>query len=136
MSCDHAVWFPSRRLSDEAAGELYVRLCEGDASGLVANPAVDAFYEELTQLHPQIDDVAEERLDDKDHCPWSIAFDRSPAHLVMCCVWSKADYVSGLLRALARKHGLALYDPQSERVWYPDDAAEAPATKPWWKVWG
>lgn len=69
MSCDHAVWFPSRRLSDEAAGELYMHLCEGDVAGLVANPAIDAFYEELTRLHPQIDDVAEDRLEEEDGSP-------------------------------------------------------------------
>jgi hypothetical protein len=38
----------------------------------------------------------------------------------MCCVWSKASYVHELVQALARKHRLALYDPQSERVTYPD----------------
>jgi hypothetical protein len=38
----------------------------------------------------------------------------------MCCVWSKASYVHELVQVLARKHGLALYDPQSERATYPD----------------
>jgi len=135
MSCDHAVWFPSRRLSDKEAGGLYVRLCEGDLSGVTPNGAVDAFYDELTAQHPQIDDIPEDRIGEHEHCPWSIAFDRSPGHLIMCCVWSRADYVSGLLKSLARKHGLALYDPQSERVWYPDDGGASTSTKPWWKFW-
>jgi len=132
LSCDHAVWFPSRHLSNEEAGALYVRLCDGDTSGVAPNSAIDAFYEELTAKHPQIDDIAEDRIDDHDYCPWSIAFDRSPGHLIMCCVWSRADYVSGLLKELARKHGLALYDPQSERIWYPEATT---STKPWWKFW-
>ena len=134
MSCDHAVWFPTRPLSNEQAGALYVRLCEGDLSGVVPNGAIETFYAELTAQHPQIDDIPEDRVGDLEYCTWSIAFDRSPAYLVMCCVWSIADYVSGLLRSLARKHGLALYDPQSERVWYPDGEA-ATSQKPWWKVW-
>jgi hypothetical protein len=134
MSCDHAVWFPSRRLSNEEAGALYVRLCEGDTSEVTPNGAIDAFYNELTAKHPQIDDIPEDRIDDHEYCPWSIAFDRSPGHLIMCCVWSRADYVSGLLQELARKHGLALYDPQSERIRYADDEATTSA-KPWWKLW-
>ena len=133
MSCDHAVWFPARRLSNEEAGALYHALCEGDVSRLTPSAAIDSFYSELTAKHPQIDDIPEDRLDDHEYCPWSIAFDRSPGHLIMCCVWSRADYVSSLLKSLARKHGLALYDPQSERVWYPDDAPVE--TKPWWKFW-
>jgi hypothetical protein len=135
MSCDHAVWFPSRRLSNQEAGALYARLCEGDSSGVVPSGAIDAFYSELVAKHPQIDDIPEDRVDDSDYCPWSIAFDRSPGHLIMCCVWSKADYVSALLKSLARKHGLALYDPQSERVWYPDDSDSGPSQKPRWKFW-
>jgi hypothetical protein len=44
----------------------------------------------------------------------------------MSCVWSKATYVGGLVRDLARKHGLAVYDPQSDKVIYPDGSAGRP----------
>ena len=132
MSCDYAVWFPHKRLSNGDAGQLYVALCDGDTSGVQAHPAIGAFLAELTATHPQIDDVAEEEIGNHDLCPWSVAFDQSSGHLIMCCVWPKADYVGQLLGDLARKHGLALYDPQSERISYPDDA---PNSKPWWKVW-
>jgi hypothetical protein len=133
MSCDHAVWFPHQRLSNKEAGVLYVALCEGNTSGIQAHPAVDAFYSELVAKHPQIDDITDDQIDDHDLCPWSIAFDRSPAHLIICCVWSKADYVSELLRSLANKHGLALYDPQAERIHYPSEVQSG--SKPWWKLW-
>ena len=82
-------------------------------------------------MHPQIDDISDEQVDDHDLCPWSIAFDRSPGHLVMCCVWSKADYVTELLKTLANKHGLALYDPQSESIHYP--GGELTKETSWWK---
>lgn len=131
MSCDHAVWFPYVRLSNTEAGALYIALCDGDTSGARAHPAVDAFYEELVAMHPQIDDISDEQVDDHDLCPWSIAFDRSPGHLVMCCVWSKADYVTELLKTLANKHGLALYDPQSESIHYP--GGELTKETSWWK---
>lgn len=38
----------------------------------------------------------------------------------MSCVWSKATYVDQLVQNLARKHGLAIYDPQVGEVTYPD----------------
>ncbi len=121
MSCDFGIWFPHRRLTNGEAGEVYVRLCEGDTSGLEAHPSVGTFYEELTARHPEIDTIAEEQLDDHDLCPWSCALDRSDAHLVISCVWSKAEMVDRALRALARKHGLAVYDPQSGRITYPNE---------------
>jgi hypothetical protein len=131
MSCDYGVWYPNRHLSNTEAGALYAELCEGRTSGVAAHSAVGAFYSELTSMHPEIDDVPEDKVDDHDFSPWSIAFERSNAHILMSCVWSKADYVGALLRRLARKHGLALYDPQKERVIYPDK----PARAPWWKFW-
>ena len=57
MSCDFGVWFPHARLSNREAGALYVRLCNGDTSGIQPHPAVDAFYSELTAMHPEIDTV-------------------------------------------------------------------------------
>ena len=132
MSCDFAVWFPHKRLSDAEAGELYGALCDGDTSGVQAHPAIEDFLAELTSRHPQIDDVAEEQIDDHELCPWSVAFDQSPGHLIMCCVWSKADYVERLLRDLALKHGLAVHDPQSEKIIHPDGGTQS---KPWWRPW-
>lgn len=140
MSCDFGVWSPSRRLDDAAAGQLYVALCEGDTTGVEPSPAIDAFYSELTSMHPEIDDVPEDDVDNTDLCPWSIAFDRSPGHLIMSCVWSKAEYVEGLVKRLASKHGLAVFDPQSEKIVYPDKGVrpQLPARKlrkPWWRFW-
>ena len=120
---------------------MYAALCEGDTTGLEPSPAIDAFYVELTGIHPEIDDVPEEDVDDTDLCPWSIAFDRSPGHLIVCCVWSKAEYVHELIHRLASKHGLAVFDPQSETITYPPPKG-APgrpvateARKPWWRFW-
>ena len=120
MSYDMAVWNTSRRLTDAEAGTLYGQLCDSVVDGVTPHPAIEAFYSELTAKHPEIDDIPEERIDDTDYCPWSIAFDRSPGHLIMCCVWSKAEYVDGFVRQLARKHGLAVFDPQSGKIQYPD----------------
>lgn len=136
MSCDFGVWFPHARLSNREAGALYVRLCNGDTSGIQPHPAVNAFYSELTAMHPEIDTVPDDRVDDHDYCPWSCELDRSPAHVIMPCVWSKAEYVTTLVHELAQKYGLAVYDPQSDRVTYPDGISPPQEEKrPWWRFW-
>src|ERR1051326_4296398 len=113
MSYDLGVWYPHERLSDAEAGALYVGLCEGTVEHPPAHPAVDAFYDELTAKHPEIDTVPDHLIDDHDYCPWSCALDRSPGHVIMPCVWSKAEYVDGLVRELARKHSLAVFPIQT-----------------------
>jgi len=132
MSFDLGVWYPQKRIPNSEAMKLYVRLCDGDTSGVVPHPAIHAFYAELTTKHPEIDTIPEERVDDHDYCPWSSRLDYSPSHVIMSCVWSKATYVHQLVRELARKHRLALYDPQSEEVIYPDGStgAKAGASRP------
>ena len=141
MSCDYAIWSTRERLDAAAAGRLYVALCDGETAGVEPSPAIDAFYAELTAMHPELDDVPEDVLDDVDLCPWSIAFDRSPGHLIVACVWSKADDVGELLLRLAQKHGLAFFDPQNERVVYPPArrpsrrAAASERSRPWWRFW-
>ena len=140
MSYDLGVWYPHQRISDEEAAKLYVALCRGTAEDPPAHPAVEAFYRELTDKHPEIDTVAEERIDDHDYCPWSCALDHYPGHVIMPCVWSKAEYVDGFVRALARKHGLAVFDPQAGKISYPDavstpDEGATARAKPWWKFW-
>ncbi|GAC1635510.1 MAG: hypothetical protein NVS9B14_12830 [Candidatus Acidiferrum sp.] len=99
---------------------MYLRLCDGDASALAPHPSIDAFYAELTARHPEIDAVPQDKVGDYDYCPWSCKLDYSPSWVILCCVWSKADYVGQLVESLARKHGLAVYEPQSEKVVYPD----------------
>jgi hypothetical protein len=132
MICDYSVWHTTSRLSASDGGKLPLRLCEGDISGVAPHPEIAAFYSEITALHPEINDISDDQVDDTDLCAWNVPFDRSSGHITMCCGWSKADYVRDLVSRLAAKHGLAFYDPQSGRVTYPDDAQNS---KPWWKIW-
>src|SRR5437763_510422 len=120
MSFDLGVWHTRKRLTDEEAGALYIDLCDSRLEGVTPNPAVDAFYAELIAKHPEIDTIPEDRIDDHDYCPWSCALDRSPGHVIMPCVWSQADNVQRIVRQLAHKHRLAVYDPQQGKVFYPD----------------
>jgi hypothetical protein len=120
MSCDYAVWRTPARLTNDEAARVYETLCSGDTSAVAPSPGIAAFCAELRALHPEPDDVPEDRLDDHDYSPWSMAFERSEGHLILSCVWSKAEYVGELVRRLARKHGLACFDPQTGTVAYPD----------------
>lgn len=122
MSCDFAVWPAEPRRTDIGASLFYTALCNGDISGSTPSPAIASFYKELTVKHPEIDDVPEEQIGNHDLCPWSCAFDRSEGHIIMSCVWPKADYVGSHVQVLAFKHGLAVYDPQSGSVNYPQAA--------------
>jgi len=64
-------------------------------------------------------------------CTWSCALDHSSDHVIIACVWSKAEYVAGFVRELASKHNLTVFDPQSSTITYP----EGSSGKSWWKVW-
>jgi hypothetical protein len=121
MSYDLAVWYPDRLLSAEQALTQYDELCDENISGLKLHPSIDAFYKELSNIHPEIDDVPEDKLDDVIFSPWSVAHDRSDRHIIMCCVWSRADYVHEFVLNLANKHGLAVFDPQLTKIHYPKD---------------
>jgi hypothetical protein len=124
MSFDFGVWYPQKRLNNEEASALYARLCDNDLSGVVAHPAVDEFYEELVATFPEIDTVPEEKSGDFKYCPWSCRLDRSPGHVITSCVFSEVASVEKLVETLARKHGLAVFDPQSDRITYPDGSTE------------
>ncbi|MGH2400968.1 MAG: hypothetical protein ACRDF6_14120 [bacterium] len=84
--------------------------------GVEPDPAVGAFYSELTRQYPEIDDVPDEEVDD---CPWNCEFDRSPGHLIMPCGCPEADRMRQLVELLAQKHGLVVYNPQEGRITYP-----------------
>jgi hypothetical protein len=112
MSCDYGVWDTSLG----ADPKTYGKLCEGKLTPGGQSPAVDAFYRELTGRWPEIDAIPGDKIDDLEVCPWSIAMDRSGMHVIMCCVWSKADEVGEFVESLAMKNGLVFYDPQSDRV--------------------
>jgi hypothetical protein len=126
MSCDFAVWYPSKRLTDDEADQVYAALCDEDTSPVEAHPAVDAFYQELTATHPEIDTFDEEDIDDSDLCPWSNSMDRSSGHVLMSCVWSQAPAVAETIYKLAAKHGLVVYDPQAARATYPGEEPPGP----------
>ena len=138
MSFDLAIWANDATRSAAEAAELYASLCDDLPSvydSLPESAGIESFYEELTSLHPEIDDVPVEEIENTDLCPWSVAFDRSDKHILICAVWSKADYVGNLVLTLAQKHGLAVFDPQDGSIHLSGDSDTRRTTRPWWKFW-
>jgi len=121
MSYDLAIWFPNQILSDEQAYQQYRKLCDEDISGLTSHPSIGRFYLELYKIHPEVDDVPDDKIGDFDFCPWSVEHDLSDRHLMLSCVWSHANHVHDLILGLARKYGLAVFDPQLLNIHYPTD---------------
>ena len=112
MSYDLGVWHAARPMTTEEAGQVYLKLCDGDVSQVQAHPSVASFLAELTRTYPEIDDWDEA---DIESCPWSIAFDKSDRHVLMCMAYSRADEIVPFVESLARKHGLVCFNPQGPR---------------------
>src|ERR1700734_2067336 len=123
MSFDLGVWSCEEPLSDAQASETYLRLCEEWPYLEGENAAVKAFYRGLFQRWPEIDTIPEEKIDDLDFCPWSCALIPSGRAVVLFCLWPKAPEGAQYVEALARKHGLVLFDPQADRVILPEHLA-------------
>jgi hypothetical protein len=70
---------------------------------------------------PEIDTVPEEKIDDKEYCPWSCALSHSGMAVVMACVWSMADEVTALVQELSKKYHLVLFNPQTDTVSIPEN---------------
>jgi hypothetical protein len=130
MSFDLGVWHSDGPLTDQEAGDLYVKLCEQTWIPIEENAAVAAFYAELTNRYPEIDTLPEEGL---DNCPWSCAHDRSGLHVLMAMVWSRCGEIAPQVRELAEKHGLVCFDPQESKVYLPPHLKPQPSRiRHWW----
>lgn len=119
MSFDLAVWHTEEPLTNEKASEIYLRFCQNWPYLEGSNPAVSAFYEELTSRWPELDTIPEHHIGNFDFCPWSCALSHSGMAVVMTSVWSKATEVAKYVEPLARKHDLLLFDPQASRAILP-----------------
>lgn len=118
MSYDLAVWYPHRSFSNREAGKAYSTISKSSPL-LMPHQSVTDFYLELTKLHPEIDDISEDNIDDLELCPWSARHDATDKYVVMHFVFSQAEAISKVISKLAEKHALALYDPQQNKIYYP-----------------
>jgi hypothetical protein len=68
-----------------------------------------ALYEELVERYPELDDAPE-------RSPFVVAIERSPRALLVNIVFSRAREVAHAVKALAMKHDVDVFDPQSGRL--------------------
>jgi hypothetical protein len=132
MSCDYGVWYSETPLTNEEAAKIYLGLCEQWPFLEGENQAVRAFYDELTKRWPELDTVPDEKIDDKDYCPWSCAISHSGIAVVTACVWPMAGKVGSFVKELATKYQLIFYDPQSDQVHLPEHLKAMQAKKGGW----
>jgi hypothetical protein len=102
--------------SEEAFLALLERFDAGDETVFEASPAVSAFLDELLTRHPPLEQLPEDKIDES---VWSMTPARSDRLLTLDCVWPEAERMAEEILQLARKHGLALMDPQSGQVVRP-----------------
>ncbi|MEV8609097.1 hypothetical protein AB0383_14385 [Amycolatopsis sp. NPDC051373] len=110
MSFDLAVWFAPAEVTATEAKARYDQLVDAEP-GDVKHPQVAAFYRELTVRYPEL-------VDDFENSPWAAGLDLTEAAVVMPITSPHAE-VARFVLALARRHGLVAYDPQSGEVRNP-----------------
>lgn len=133
MSYDLAVLSTDKPMTKAQAIAVFRCISEEQEIGdwLVDHESVRRFVTDLAADYPQIDDLPEEKLDD---CPWSCGFDWGTRWVIMSMVWSRCQEMAKIIFQLSRQHGLALFDPQTELVYLPDDVVQTAGvtlTCPW-----
>lgn len=117
--------------ADEAKRLLRPWLDHEDTSRFEPSPDVTGVYQRLREKYPD-DPSPESDLEDK--CPWADTPIRASDRLLVLDIrWSADPQVLDDITALARLHGLVLYDPQGPDLHLPTDPieelAEAPAPR-------
>ena len=118
MNFDLGIWQAEGPLSAAEASRIYASFCRAETPARVVrnSPAVNAFYADLIAKWPE--------TGNKELCPWSGPLHHSASHVLLSCVWSKAENVLLQVAEVASRHGLVVFDPQSEEVYLPETEDE------------
>jgi hypothetical protein len=129
MGFDLAVLSGAKPFEPDEAAEIYSRLAAGEDWEVLLqpDPNVDRFVQDITGQWPEIDDVGP---GEADRCPWSQAFELSPAHVLTAMVWSRVDDVAPVYIQTALRHSLHVFDPQSGLLHSPGQAPRAATLRP------
>lgn len=116
MSFDLGIWHSEVALSEEEAGDVYARLCDGTWAPDGEHESLHAFYAALCATYPEIDALPD---DEAAHSPWSCEHSRSGMHVIVSISGSAPANVAEFVVALAETHGLVCYDPQGPDLYLP-----------------
>jgi hypothetical protein len=95
---------------------LLERFQAGDEAAFEVSPRLAAFYLELLRKYPNPEDLPEDKVDDS---VWAMTPDESERLIALNFAWPEAERIAKEVPKLARKHGLALMDPQSGLIVRP-----------------
>lgn len=98
--------------------EAEARFAVGDAEFPEANPATPRLQAFLTDLEARWPDLDSPRASWKDS-PWASGFFVDDGSIVLNIQWPRAQEVARYVSELTERHGLQLFDPQTERVVLP-----------------
>ena len=102
--------------SEAEFGERLGRFGEGDETAVGASPQLMAFYDELLRKYPRLEDLPDDKVDGS---VWAMTPDESERLIALNFAWPEAERAAKEVPKLARKHGLALMDPQSGLIVRP-----------------
>ncbi len=117
-------------------GEVMEANAEGDDFAAAYDPAsgqsnrLRAFYDEMRTRFPAMngpDAISDDEVDNDK----VTGYEFYPGFVYMDFRWSASQAAAEGVPALARKHGLGLFDPQGETVVLPKGGPN-PA-RPWWR---
>ena len=113
MSFDLSFWYEEVPSTSEHAAEIYDRLSDGEDGVVPSVPALDDFFVEVIAT---FGGLTEENMDDS---PWTSPLYRAHECVIANLAYSRSEEVAPVLRRLASKYGLTVYDPQSREVHPP-----------------
>jgi hypothetical protein len=121
MTFDLGVWKSAPSLTATSASFVYSGLCRGEQGPqvLAAGSAITEFYDELTATWPEVRSQSSKLRSSVD-TPWARPLLRAADYVLLSCEWQHAEIVAAYVLGLAGKHGLTVFDPQSEEVYLPD----------------
>ena len=122
MSFHLGIWHTLTAISDDEAARLYGALSGGTKQPLGFDPQVYAFYFQLTDLYPEIDMVPDNEINDA--CPWACNIDLADGFVILGIRSERSDQVVPEVVALAHRHDLVCFDPQSGKVHLPPSLAQ------------
>ena len=117
-------------------GEVMDANAESDDFAATFDPAsgqsdrLRGFYDEMRAGFPAMngpDAVGDDEVDNDK----VTGYEFHPGFVYMDFRWSASEAAAEAVPALARKHGLGLYDPQGETVVLPQGGPNV--SRPWWR---
>ena len=89
---------------------------DGDEAVFEASAQLKAFYDDLLGKYPALETLPDDKVDDS---VWAVTPDQSERLIALNFSWPEAERVAREVPKLARKHGLAVMDPQSGQIVRP-----------------